>query len=152
MAGKITRSAEERFWEKVDKSKECWMWKANTKKRSGYGRFWYQGRNVFAHRFSWMLAFGVLDDKKLRVLHKCDTPGCVNPQHLFLGTDTENIADRDSKGRMAWGERNGNRKLTAEQVLQIRDGSDSVGAVAHRFQIDRTQVYNIRKRKQWAHL
>ena len=151
MAGKVTRTLEERFWEKVGKTPSCWQWNAK-KNEKGYGRFWAHGRNLGAHRISWMIAFGTYDSKRLRVLHKCDNPGCVNPEHLFLGTLAENISDRDRKQRTAKGEKNGNRKLTVSQVIEIRRSPDTLDVLARRFCIDRTQVHNIKTRKQWKHV
>lgn len=98
----------ERFWSKVDKSGpvvrsdlgECWVWKGS-RSRFGYGRFPVEHRRqVYAHRFAYELAYGpiVLD---LLVCHRCDNPPCVNPDHLFLGDNSDNIADRQSKNRQA---------------------------------------------------
>jgi hypothetical protein len=86
----------ERFWKKVNKTDGCWLWTATRIGR--YGGFRFEGRSRTAHRVSWELAFGPIPDG-LQVLHHCDTPLCVNPQHLFLGTPLDNARDRDSKGR-----------------------------------------------------
>lgn len=95
----------ERFWSKVDRSggpDDCWLWMAG-KFHGGYGAFGTsRSRNTRAHRFSWALTHGPIPDGLL-VLHKCDTPACVNPTHLFLGTDSDNMADRDGKGRQSRG-------------------------------------------------
>lgn len=148
MAGKVTRTISERFLEKVKISPGCWEWTAN-KNKKGYGRIWISGRNHFAHRVFWRMMFGEIDGS-LRVLHKCDNPSCVRPSHLFLGTLAENIADRDMKKRTARGEKNGNCKLTIDQVNAIRESGESSAVVACKFKIDRTQVNNIRARRQWA--
>lgn len=150
MAGKVTRSLSDRFWEKVTKTDGCWLWTANMNKK-GYGRLWLNGRNEFAQRVSWYLHFGKRDEALL-VLHKCDTPSCVNPDHLFLGTNADNMLDKRLKGRSAKGEGNGNRKLTNEQIIAIRNSQGSVKEISQQFNIDKTQVYNIQSRKQWKHV
>ncbi len=81
----------------------CWLWIASYSTK-GYGRIGFLGRSEKAHRISWMIAYGPVPEDK-HVLHKCDTRCCVNPDHLFLGTNLDNIKDRDSKGRTARGER-----------------------------------------------
>jgi hypothetical protein len=96
----------ERFWEKVSKDsdrhfaldgKKCWEWRGALTK--GYGQFGVGGGKLqYAHRFSWMLHNGEIPEGKC-VLHKCDNPGCVNPDHLFLGSHADNMKDMASKGR-----------------------------------------------------
>lgn len=92
----------ERFWEKVEKTDNCWLWKAS-KRNKGYGAFIWADKNGKiiqgrAHRFSWELHFGEIPIG-LCVLHKCDIPACVNPKHLFLGTKADNNNDICLKGR-----------------------------------------------------
>ena len=95
--------ADRRFWPKVRKTSECWVWTG--KRRSGYGRFLIKGRAVSAHRVAWELAYGPIPHGK-EVCHRCDNPPCVRPDHLFLGDRRANMADAGSKGRMPHGERN----------------------------------------------
>lgn len=101
----IRKTLEERFWEKVNKTEGCWLWTANTTKdRKGNKRYGLIGAGrrgegmLYAHRVSWELHFGEVPEGML-VLHTCDTPPCVNPSHLFLGTQTVNMQDMIAKGR-----------------------------------------------------
>jgi hypothetical protein len=91
------RSVEDRFWEKADTSGECWEWTAG-KFNTGYGQFSVDGAPQLAHRFSYEMHYGKISDG-LHVLHTCDNPPCVNPEHLWLGTQADNNEDRDKKGR-----------------------------------------------------
>jgi hypothetical protein len=98
MSGRPGLPAIERFWDKVQKTESCWLWTAYLK-RNGYGQFFpRRGHPVYAHRYSYELARGAIPDGLL-VLHACDNPRCVNPNHLSLGTQKENLADMRRKGR-----------------------------------------------------
>lgn len=88
-----------RFWAKVRKSDQCWIWTAcNTR---GYGVFWVKGKKVVATRFVWTLTHGKEVPPDLVVMHSCDNPTCVNPSHLSLGTHADNVADKVNKGRQS---------------------------------------------------
>jgi hypothetical protein len=94
----------------------CWLWTAG--KHDGYGRITVDERGYFAHRWSYEYHVGPIPDGLL-VLHHCDTPACVNPEHVFVGTQADNMADMVAKGRQ--GVRGGrNRRLTLEQEAGIR--------------------------------
>lgn len=97
----------ERFWNKVCRTSRCWLWTA-AKLNGGYGAFQDEGRTLRAHRVSWELAYGSIPCG-IQVLHHCDNPACVRPDHLFLGTGKDNMKDRDTKGRQACGDRHGSR-------------------------------------------
>jgi hypothetical protein len=84
-----------RFWPRVQKTSTCWLWTGNTSK--GYGSIEAEGKPVGVHRFSYQLATGKVP--VLDVLHSCDNPRCVNPDHLTEGTHQQNMADRNAKGR-----------------------------------------------------
>lgn len=146
----------------------CFLWTA-ARDRDGYGVFWDGEFNRKAHRYAYSIAFGTIPDGAL-VCHRCDTPECVNPEHLWVGTHADNLKDRDQKGRTASGDINGARaqpetrprgwrhpasKLTDGQVKEIRrrcaDG-ESQTAVARDFGVRSTNVNAIVLRKAWRHL
>lgn len=114
-----------RFYEKVefDTNGGCWLWAARCDDKMGYGQFRLYGRHWAAHRASWALHRGPIPEGGL-VLHKCDVPSCVNPDHLFVGTQAENIADMIRKGRHARvgarGEQSGHARLNTEAVRAMR--------------------------------
>jgi len=118
----------ERFWVKVAKGDGCWLWQA-AKGRRGYGVFQLDGRARKAHQVAYELSVGPIPSGKI-LLHVCDEPSCVRPSHLRPGTQKENVADMDAKGRRRLqdyrnrrsysGPANPNAKLTAEQVSEIR--------------------------------
>lgn len=88
---------EERFWKHVNKTESCWLWTASTGKK-GYGKINVNGVTKSAHRVSYEMSHGAIP-RGLGVLHKCDTPLCVRPDHLFIGTNQDNVNDMMSKGR-----------------------------------------------------
>ena len=100
---------ESRFWSKVriTEAADCWLWIA-ARHIKGYGAVKYNKRMWKAHRVAWELVNGPIPESML-VLHHCDNPPCVNPKHLWLGTQQDNVADRDAKGRQASGDRSGSR-------------------------------------------
>jgi len=108
-----------RFWSKVKITDGCWEWQAH--RVSGYGQFSIAGRKLeYAHRVSWVLSGNAIP-QGLSVLHRCDNPACVRPDHLFLGTQLDNMKDMIEKGRdRIVGSRNVLSKLTEAKVEWIR--------------------------------
>lgn len=107
MAGRSTKTTEQRFWSKVDRGdgSGCWLWTADLN-RTGYGRINVNRRVWLAHRLSFVINVGPVP-AKLFVLHACDTPACVRPDHLWLGTQADNMRDAATKGRTARGDKVG---------------------------------------------
>lgn len=141
----------ERWGARVDVSggsDACWIWIGALNPPGAYGVIWHEGANLFAHRASWILfRFPIPSD--LCVLHRCDVRHCVNPDHLFLGTKAENMADRDAKGRNARGENHPKAKLTLDDVRAIRESRLPQRALASQYAVTQTNIKNIQHRKIW---
>lgn len=153
-------TVDERFDLKVDRSAgpdACWPWTA-VRTSEGYGRFKFEGRSGRAHRFALARRLGRSLSPGEQALHRCDNPPCVNPSHLWVGDNAENMADKRAKGRSSNGEsRNGERhpmaKLTAAQVadLRVRYAAGGIGqrALAREFGLSQAQVSNIVSGARW---
>lgn len=150
------RPVAERFWEKVDKSGDCWIWTA-CKQQFGYGKFVvHKGDSPrTAHRLAYEMEIGQIPEG-MQVLHRCDNPSCVKPDHLFTGTQLDNMRDMHAKGRWRYkprdqtGERNPNSILTDKQVAALlSDLSNGQGpvSVARKYGIKYQTLWAIRKRK-----
>lgn len=147
---------EKRFWDKasIGKPKDCWIWRG-AKFGNGYGAIQVDGTPELAHRVAWLLTRGEIPEG-LCVLHECDNPICINPEHLFLGTQLDNIADRTNKGRSASGSRNGNAKLSDADVQLIhtlykpRDFSQR--KLARIFGVNQSTIRRILVGETWRHL
>lgn len=131
----------DRFMDKVNVTTDCWEWKGATT-ATGYGNFWFEGRQVLAHRMSFSLFKGKIPEG-LVVMHMCDNPNCVNPAHLSLGTHSDNTQDCIKKGRFI-----GNTKLTPEVIRQIREAEGTQRQIAKRFGVSQTHVSDIRSGKK----
>ncbi len=146
-------SPEERFWSKVKKTKNCWLW-IGAHDNKGYGDLRINGKNINAHRYAYILKNGKLD-KDVFVCHTCDTPSCVNPKHLWLGSNYDNVQDMVKKMRHTFGERNGQAKLTEEQVKQIRELKANNVCTQEKmtkiFGVSRTIISQIITGARWKH-
>lgn len=132
----------------------CHVWFAQ-KLRNGYGIVWYQGRKHTAHRVSWMISNGQIPEG-LEVAHSCDVRACVNPEHLWLASHAENMADMKAKHRQPTGERNGTAKLTAASVSEVRR-KYSLGGVTHMelatsLGVTSSAIQLVVSRKAWRHV
>lgn len=149
---------QERFWAKVDRRRpdECWPWLRH-KSKSGYGRVGVGYNVMLAHRVSYFLKRGTVPPE-LAVCHRCDNPECVNPRHLFLGTASDNAADKISKGRHRHGipdnrgSKHGMSKLTEEQVRQIRSATGSQRVIGDQFGVSKGAVQLIKAGLRWGHV
>jgi DNA-binding CsgD family transcriptional regulator len=142
-----------RFWPKVRKGDGCWIWLgANNGK---YGHILTYKVMEYSHRVSWEIHYGPIQ-AGMNVLHRCDNPLCVRPDHLFLGTQSDNIKDCVAKGRFAHararGERHAHAKLTESDVLAIRADSRLQKDIARQHGITQAVVSKIKRRRLWGHL
>ena len=128
----------------------CWLWTASTF-RTGYGKFRVDDRMVSAHRVSYELHNGLIPEG-LHVCHTCDVKVCVNPDHLWLGTNQDNVDDRDAKGRQAKGSEHGRAKLTEEQVWEIYHAEGTLREIAEQYGVLFQQVSKIKRKEKWRHL
>ncbi len=150
----------ERFWKKVIKTEGCWYWTAATV-NGGYGTISVgppHNEFIRAPRASYILSVGPIPEG-LDILHHCDTPSCVRPDHLRCGTARDNMHDMIAKGRHGGGAKKGEahfgRKLSEQEVLKIRELAQqgwSQRQLGRRFSVDRTNIACIVKRKSWTHI
>ena len=108
-------------------------------------------QQVSTHRAAYEVAFGKIP-RGLLVLHKCDIPSCINPDHLFVGTYKDNMQDRSSKNRAPLGMNNGNHKLTTEQVLSIRQRPMSIRKLAVHYRVSKSTIEMIQSGTTWRHV
>lgn len=143
-----------RFWRYVEKTENCWLW-VGLSKGHPYGTIKVGNRGVGAHRASYELHYGAFE-RSLHVLHKCDNPRCVRPDHLFLGTHQANMKDRNKKGRFARlaGEKNGEHVLIEKQILKIRRSRPkvSVKELATLYGVSVACIEDVIYRRTWKHV
>jgi hypothetical protein len=158
-----------RFWSKVNVTQYgCWEWKGS-KQRKGYGTFRLLGRTELAHRVAWAL-FNIEAQANLSICHDCDNPSCCRPNHMFEGTNADNVADSIAKQRprgpapgtdstppekRARGSRHPATSLSDEDVKQLRrdaKGGTLRRELANRYGISMSTVSNITSRRTWSHI
>ena len=150
-----------RFMAKAVLGSGCWTWTgapSDNTPTGQYGRFRVHGIQVRAHRVSWMLHKGPIP-VGLQVLHHCDNPRCVNPSHLFLGTNDDNVKDRVAKGRSGWQSRSGEAhhlcKLNDKAVRSIRKRfatGEQGKSLALEFSVSRATISEIVTMRKWRHV
>lgn len=155
----------QRFLSKVEKQESgCWLW-TGAIGSAGYGHFAFNGRPAKAHRVAYELFVGKIellegaDSRGTCVMHKCDNPKCVNPEHLMLGTHRDNMVDKIAKNRCSsrplLGEKHQNSKLKTDDIYVIRS-LNYVGAkmdqIADVFGVNRATVHRVLTGKTWAHI
>lgn len=131
----------------------CHWWIGSSSQK--YGQISVNGNMVYSHRVAYLLSVGDIPNG-ISVCHKCDNPGCVNPDHLFIGTHRENMEDMAGKGRSGGEKRRGANntaaKLTASQVLEIRNSTEPAVLIASNYGVCESTVYLIKSRKIWSHI
>jgi hypothetical protein len=147
----ITETWSTAFWNKVEVrgSRECWPYKSPSRTQGGYGASFYGPIRTTAHRIAYVLSNGPFP-KRLNVVHRCDNRICCNPRHLFLGTALANTDDMIAKKRQKFpggpkGERNGNAKLTDEEIAMVRFEGKATPQreLARRYGVSKSQIGNI---------
>ncbi len=142
---------EKYFLDRTQQTDTCWLW-IGKKGPKNYGIAVYRGRSMLAHRFSYELHYGSLSMDGMNVLHRCDNPKCVRPDHLFLGTQQDNIDDMHKKQRHAHGERMHNAKLTDDDVRTIRTSPKTGADLAREFGVTSGTISSIKHRLSWRHV
>lgn len=151
------KTLKDRFMDKVVLAEDgCWTWAAYATPL-GYGKFGVDGDVKRSHRVSYEIFVGKIPEG-LFVCHKCDNPACVNPEHLFVGTQADNMRDMSNKGRgvsppISNGEDHPMSKLTGEDVIWIR-GLSHLGLpkLSKLFSVTRQNIFRILARKSWRHI
>jgi len=143
----------DRFFSKVDKTSNpngCWDW-LGLKHPFGYGRFCANKQIYLAHRLSYIIAYGPITSSQC-LLHKCDNPQCVNPEHLQIGTRRENARDRDKKNRTTKGQQCYNTKFTDQEVFEIKNSGLSIRELAKKYNSNYQTIWSIKKNVNWKHI
>jgi hypothetical protein len=141
-----------RFWSHVDRTGDCWLW-TSAKLPHGYGQFRLVPGETMrkAHRLSYEWAHGPIPEG-MGVLHRCDNPSCVNPDHLFTGTQLDNMRDCRAKNRMPLGGQRADAKLTVDDVRRIRilAKSQSLNSIAREYGVSQPTIRSAVNGTTWA--
>ena len=137
----------------IDINTKCWNWQGFCFKRApgvlSYGQFNLNGKTLKAHRVSYEIFSGKIKNG-LKCLHKCDNPSCVNPAHLFLGTDADNVRDKIAKGRQCKGETHGMSILSLKDIYFIRASTDSQTKLGKQFNVSQQHISRIKLGICWV--
>ncbi len=143
--------------EKIEKSivripeTGCWIWMKSLN-NGGYGHTTFGRENsLLAHRASYEQKYGKIPNG-IFALHSCDIKSCVNPDHIFLGTQQDNMTDKVNKNRQANGEKHGRSKLTKEQAIEAKFSNEKASVLANRFNCSAVMIRQIRSGLYWKHL
>lgn len=152
---------DDKFWNKVDKTDQCWIWTGRTYRK--YGAYSHKGKKYRAHRAVWESIHGAIPVGMV-ICHKCDNPSCVNPDHLFIGTQADNVRDCKEKGRIRHGDylpppirgsANPNAKLKESDVIEIRkahqNGATQLG-IAKQYGVHPSIIWQIIHGRAWTHV
>jgi hypothetical protein len=147
---------ENRFWSKVEKTDKCWNWTAHIS-TNGYGTLKVNGKQEQASRIAWILTYGIIP-YSLLICHSCDNRACVNPSHLFIGTQRDNIMDAINKGRftpLKSGELHHSAKLTIPEVKKIKSllkSGVNKSVIAKQFNITSRNIRFMELGRCWANI
>ena len=132
---------------------DCVLWKG-AKDSNGYGQSWKYGKPFKAHRDSYEKANNIKLSSTDFILHKCDTPSCINPEHLFIGTQLDNMRDKINKGRdkYSFGEAHYNSKLKETDIIYIKNSSKKNKDLAIELQVDASHISRIRRGERWKNV
>lgn len=154
LSANISAEDRVRFWAKVCKrnADECWPWQGSGLGREGYGQFTVTSTggasrkqlHLYAHRVAWIVTRGDIP-QGVSVLHRCDNPGCVNPDHLFLGSQLDNMRDASQKGRLSIARRRNRRGVKPVAVARYLNGGVSADALAAEFGVCKLTIL------RWVH-
>lgn len=143
-----------RFFAVTEVTPTCWIYKGKRESK-GYGRFNHNGREIMAHKFIYETFFGPIPKGKV-CRHTCDNRKCVNPKHIQIGTQKENMQDMVNRGRSMTGEKNNKSKLTVDQVVEIKSKYKyrvySYDKLAKEYGVNKTSIAKIINGKHWKHL
>ena len=152
----LPRHTAESLARRTKRDGECWIWLGAMNRDGRYGLAYYYNLRIRAHRLSYALAVGPIPEG-LQVLHRCDRPLCINPAHLFLGTDAINVADKVAKGRQAVGEgcRHPHRVLSDARVRELRELRAKgwlIRALQQRYGCSKNTILRVLHGEAWRHV
>lgn len=147
---------EQRFWDKVEKTKNCWNWIGKIRSTDGYGVLSIDSKERRSHRLSWEMMNGKIPEGHV-ICHSCDNPKCVRPSHLFLGTQAENLTDMRNKGRNRFsfkGSKHPHAKFSEREINVIRGiyltQNITQSEIARRFNTSQQSINRIINRKRYV--